>query len=106
MERGRELMRRGHNLLRCSRGRLQAYVSPEEAATAAATHRAAYLALFHSPADDPMLKGLAAPQESAAAGDAAAERARIEAEACDDDVWQRPLPLPGGKPALPAEETH
>ncbi len=106
MERGRELMQRGHNLLHCSRGRLQAYVSPEEASSAAAARRAMYLGMFHSPSDDPLLKGIAIPGESAAAGDAAAERERIKARACDDDVWQRPMPEPKRQSAqTPADAT-
>jgi len=105
IERGRELMQRGHNLLHCSRGRLQAYVSPEQAATAAAAGRAMALGMFHNASDDPMLKSLAVPQESAAAGDAAADRARVAANACDDELWRRSMPLPKRKSAqVPADE--
>jgi len=102
--RGRELMRRGHNLLHCSRGRLQAYASPQEASNAASAGRAAYLGMFHNPSDDPLLKSIADPDDAAAAGEMAADRARIEANACDDDVWQRPMPSKHGSAQAPPDE--
>ena len=79
--RGRELLARGHNIIHCRRSRFDNSPTATEAATAAARGaRMAHL-VMGNPLDP--LNDVGQPQAEDAAGEHAAEKRRIEEQACD-----------------------
>lgn len=79
--RGRELLARGHNIIHCRRSRFDDAPTPAQVATAAA--RGAHMAhlVMGNPLDP--LNDVGQPQAEDAAGEHAAEKRRIEEQACD-----------------------
>ena len=79
--RGRELLARGHNIIHCRRSRFDDGPTPAQAATAAA--RGAHMAhlIMGNPLDP--LNDVGQQQVEDAAGEHAAEKRRIEEQACD-----------------------
>lgn len=82
LERGRELLARGHNLIHCRRSKFDNALTPAEMATAIA--RGAHMAhlVMGNPLDP--LNDVGQQQAEDAAGGHAAEKREIEARACDD----------------------
>jgi hypothetical protein len=79
--RGRELLARGHNLIHCRRSQFDNSPTPTEVANAAA--RGAHMAhlVMGNPLDP--LNDVGEQQAEDAAGERAAEKRRIEEQACD-----------------------
>lgn len=82
LERGGELLARGHNLIHCRRSKFDDALTPAEMATAIA--RGAHMAhlVMGNPLDP--LNDVGQQQAEDAAGEHAAEKREIEARACDD----------------------
>lgn len=79
--RGRELLARGHNIIRCRRSRFDDALTPEQAAIAAS--RGAHMAhlVMGNPLDP--LGEVGQQQAEDAAGEHAARMRRIAAQGCD-----------------------
>lgn len=79
--RGRELLARGHNLIHCRRSRFDGAPTPAQTATAAAKRARMAHSVMGNPLDP--LNDVGEQQTEDAAGERAAEKRRIEEQACD-----------------------
>jgi len=79
--RGEEMLARGHNLIRCRRSRFDDSPTPAQAAAAAASGAHMAHLVMGNPLDP--LNDVGQQQAEDAAGERAAEKRRIEEQACD-----------------------
>lgn len=80
--RGRELLARGHNSIHCRRSKFDDSLTPAQAAAAAASKSHMAHLIMGNPLDP--LNDVGQGQAEDAAGEHAAEKRRIEEQACDD----------------------
>lgn len=81
LARGRELLARGHNIIHCRRSRFDDGLTPAQAAAAAASSAHMAHLIMGNPLDP--LNDVGQRQTEDAAGEHAAEKRRIEEQACD-----------------------